>query len=802
MIGKTVSHYRILEKLGGGGMGVVYKAEDLSLGRPVALKFLPDQLANDPQALERLQREARSASALNHPNICTIYGVGHQDGQYFIAMEFLEGQTLSHRIGGKPVETEQVLELGIQIADALDAAHAKGIIHRDIKPANIFFTARGQAKILDFGLAKMARPEAADGSVTRDLAREALTQPGSTVGTVAYMSPEQARGRELDARTDIFSFGAVLYEMSTGAMAFRGETSAVLTDAILNRTPAAAVRLNPDVPAELERIISKALEKDRELRYQSAAELRSDLRRLKRQSEGRGAESSGETSATAKPLSGRKPKIVAAFCLVLMVGLIAGILYFVRGHPPTVRSIAVLPFVNESKDASSEYISDGITEGVIDNLSEVPDLKVMSRNTVFRFKGKGEDAQAAGRDLHVEAVLTGRIAHQADALTISAELVNVSDGSRIWGHQFRHQVFDLAGVQEELATAVADKLRPNANSADKARLAKRPTENSEAYRLYLQGRYYWNQRTGPGIKKSIEFFQQATEKDPNFALAYAGLADAYNISNILGMQAPKESSPEAKAAATKALVLDPQLGEAHAALGLVKSHYDYDFPGAENEFLKAIKFNPNYAEAHLFYAGGYLTPMGRNEEAIAEMKKALELDPLSLPLNNLMGETYLNAGDYEKSVQQFQRTIDLDPTFPLTHFFFASALAAIGRYEQAIEENRKGEVLAGASSEEAAAEAAEFQKAFRTGGEKGYWQKNFELTLKAYKQAGTHYFPALELAGAYARVGDKEKAFEWLEKSYEERDGNLTLLKSDSDFKSLRGDPRFADLIRRMGLPQ
>jgi tetratricopeptide (TPR) repeat protein len=360
---------------------------------------------------------------------------------------------------------------------------------------------------------------------------------------------------------------------------------------------------------------------------------------------------------------------------------------------------------------------------------------------------------------------------------------------------------DLSRAQDDLAAAVSDKLQLRLNSAEGTRLTKRVTDNSEAYQLYLQARYHLNQRTGSGLRKSIEFFQQATEKDPNFALAYAGLADAYNLSNVLGLQAPRESSPEAKAAATKALVLDPRLGEAHAALGLVKSHYEYDFPAAQRDFLKALELNPNYSNAYLFYAGAYLTPMGRHQEAIAEMKKALELDPLSLPLNSLMANTYLWAGDYERSAKQFQYTIELDPNFPMVHFFYANLLAEDGKYEQAIEESQKGELLAGAGPGEAAERAAEFRRAFRDGGPEGYWQKNLEETLKQLQAAEAQYLPALDVADAYARVGNNEKTLEWLEKSYAQRDGNLTLVKSYPEFKDIRKDPRFRDLLRRIGLP-
>jgi serine/threonine protein kinase/tetratricopeptide (TPR) repeat protein len=805
LAGRVIEHYCVLEEIGAGGMGVVYKAEDTKLGRLVALKFLPRDVATDTMALARFRREARAASALNHPNICTIYDIEPYQGSQFIAMELLEGRTLQSRIGGQPLSTNVLLELAMQIADALDTAHSQDIIHRDIKPGNIFVTNRDQAKILDFGLAKKTTRTTAGRStalVTASLTDEPLTNQGAALGTIAFMSPEQARGGELDARSDLFSLGAVLYQMATGMAPFRGETSAVIFDGILHDTPAAPVRVNPQIPAELDRIISKSLEKDRELRYQSAAELRSDLRRLERQLESGQADSTWQTGETKKPLARRTVKIASA-ALILVSALSAGIFYLmqVRFLNPR-RSIAVLPLVDESKDTSSQYITDGITEGLINKLSEISALRVIARNSVFKFKGKEADAQAAGRDLKVEVVLTGRIAYQADAATISTELVSVSDGSQIWGRQFRYSISGLSRAQDELASAILDKLKLGLNRTEGTRLAKPPTDSSEAYHLYLQGRYHWNQRTPAGIKKSIEFFQQATEKDPNFALAYAGLADAYNMSSVLGVLQPREGSPAAKSAANRALVLDPLLAEAHSALGLVKSHYEFDFPGAQGEFLKAIELNPNYANGHLFYAGGYLTPMGRHAEAIAEMKKALEIDPLSSPLNNLMGNTYIWAAEYQKACQQFERTIDLEPAFPMTHFFFASCLTEIGNYDRAIEETQKGGLLAGASPEEAIAEAAEFRKAFQTAGQEGYWQKNLDATLKAYKQAGAGYVPALVLAGAYAKAGDKEQALDWLQKSYEERDGNITLVNRLPEFNTLHEDPRFAELLRRIGLPE
>ncbi len=469
---------------------------------------------------------------------------------------------------------------------------------------------------------------------------------------------------------------------------------------------------------------------------------------------------------------------------------------------PVIRSLAVLPLENLTGDASQEYFADGMTDALITDLAQIEALRVISRTSIMRYKGMRKPLPEIARELDVDGIVEGTVVRSAGRIRITSQLIYAPSDQHLWAQSYERDAGDLVTLQGEVAQAIAGEVRAALTPEQRTRLSVRVTSNPGAYEAYLKGRYYWNQRTPSAERKSIEFFQQAVEMDPDFALAYAGLADAYNFGNVLGVLAPKESSPEAKAAATKALVLDPRLAEAHTALGLVMSHYDFDFPGAQREFLKAIKLNPNYANAHLLYAGAYLTPMGRHEDAIAEMKKALELDPLSLPLNNMMASTYLWAGDYDKSLQQFQRTIGLDPAFPLVHFFFASLLQELGRYEEAIKENQRGELLLGMSPEEAAAEAAEFQKAFQFGGPRGYWQKNLDITLKARKQAGARYFEAISVAGAYARAGDKKNAFEWLEKSYQDREGqHITLVRWLPEFRSLHADPRFADLLRRMGLP-
>ncbi len=685
MIGQTISHYRIVEQLGAGGMGIVYKAQDSRLDRAVALKFLPEELAQKPQALERFRREARAASALNHPGICTIYDIGEQDGRAFIAMEFIDGETLRSHIHGKPLPLEEILKLGIQIADALDAAHAEGIIHRDIKPANIFVTKRGQAKVLDFGLAKLV-PKGVAAGADADSGGEASDSTsivGIISGTPSYMSPEQVRGDNLDPRTDIFSLGLLLYEMATGRQAFSGGTGGVIIEAVLTRSPVPVRSINPDIPQRLEEIINKALHKDRDQRYQHAADIPlicNDWSEVRFQLEscGEARNPSGDVRQSCAPpntearhstthTGAQRPERVSKI----------------------IDSLAVLPFENASRDPEYEYLSDGIAGSLINILATVPKLRVMAQSTVFRYKGRGIDPQAVGRELNVRAVLTGRMMQSGGSLRIGTELVDVATGSQLWGAQYDRKPGDIFAIQDDISNEISEKLRLKLTRAEKKRLTKRQTDDAEAYRLYLKGRHHWNRWTEDGFYKAIEYFQQAVDKDPGYALAYAGVADSYVLLGWNGYLPPKDAFPKAKAAAMEALRLDPDLGEAHTPLAAVLWLYDWQWQEAQTEFKRSLALNPAYPTANHWYAE-YVMTMGRHAEAIARMKNSQELDPLSLIISVAIGWALLHGPAIRRRHRTTPANGELDPNYPVTYWILGLLLRKMGRYELAIAEGEKG----------------------------------------------------------------------------------------------------------------
>jgi serine/threonine protein kinase len=801
VIGQTISHYRIVSKLGSGGMGVVFEAEDLQLGRHVALKFLPEELSKDPQALERFQREARAASALNHPNICTIHEIGEDTGRRFIVMELLEGMPLNARISGRALDTDQIIDLATQVADALDAAHAKGIVHRDIKPANIFVTVRGQAKVLDFGLAKQSPAKAGTAASAPELTagptQQHLTSPGSALGTIAYMSPEQARGQELDGRTDLFSLGAVLYEMATGSHAFKGNTTAVLFDSILHSAPASPLRLNPDLPPELERAITKLLEKDRDLRYQSAAELRADLKRLKRETES--GKSAAALPAAVETSSARKYGLGAAAIVLLIALAGVGISYWrSKAGASQIESIAVIPFTTVGGNADTDFLSDGLTESLISSLAHVPGLKVKSRSSVFRYKGKDVDVQKVGKELTVDALLTGRVVQHGDNVQVSADLTNVQDNTEIWGEQYERKASDIISLQQQIAGDIADKLRSKLTGAEKQQVTRQGTQNPEAYQLYVKGRYYWTKRTNADIKTAISYFNQAIDKDPSYALAYSGIADAYTTLSSYGGD-PNEVTPKAVAAAQKALELDPTLAHPHAVLGGNKQEYYWDFAGGEAEFKKALELDPSDATAHQWFSEGLASIGGRAQEAIEEGNRAHQLDPLSPIIGAQQAQAYAYDRQFDKAIELYKKLNADNPTFGRGHTELAYAYWGSHRYAEAIQEWQTGSQLEG--DKNYIEFAAAMDAGFRSGGWPNALRRGIETSL-AQRKAKTEFVSAYQIAQLYADSGDKDRAFEWLNTAYQEHDPNLIGLRTDFAIDSLRSDPRYAELVRKVGLPQ
>jgi eukaryotic-like serine/threonine-protein kinase len=801
MVGQSVSHYRILEKLGGGGMGVVYRAHDERLDRDVALKVLPAGLLSDETARSRFRREALTLSQLNHPNIAVVHDFDSDSGVDFLTMEYVVGETLAAKTATGPVPEKEVIALGTQIAEALEEAHEHQIIHRDLKPANVMVTSKGRVKVLDFGLAKLTRPTEADG----ETASLAESQVGMVMGTVPYMAPEQLQGKQVDARADIYALGGVLYELATGQRPFPEKQSTPLIASILSEAPQPPRELNGQVSASLEAIILKALAKNPDERFQSATEVLEDLGRL-------GAASTPSAAVGAiheLPLRRRWVVAASASALVAVAALlmafnVAGLrdraMMFseARGGrtAPKIQSLAVLPLENLSGNPQQDYFADGMTEELITTLAQIGSLKVISRTSVMQYKGTRKTTSEIAKELDVDALIEGSVLREGGQVRITAQLIEGSTDKNLWAETYQRDLRSVLALQGEIASAIADKVRAAVTPTERTRLASAQAVDPEAHELYLKGRYYWNKRTPETLKKSLEYFREAVEKDPSYASAYSGLADAYVISGAGNYRVltPKEAFPKAEAAAMKALELDCTLAEPHASLAWSKMAYDWDWQGAEEEFKQAIELNPNYANAHHWYAL-FLTVIGKHPQAIAEDEKAASLDPLSLIISSDLGSEALGpAGLYDEEIAQCRKTLEMDPNFAEAHRCVADGYEHKGMYKEAVAELQNAIALSKGNLVYLSSLGYAYSR-------EGRRDETLRI-LNQLKARSKHEFVAADLfASLYAGLGEKEKALASLEKAYGERDIAMVRLKCGPELDSLRSDPRFQDLLRRMNFP-
>ncbi|MEE9170979.1 MAG: protein kinase [bacterium] len=779
MIGKTVSHYKILEKLGGGGMGVVYKALDTKLDRFVALKFLPPHLGQSEGEKQRFTHEAKAASALDHNNICTIYEIGEtEDGQMFIAMACYDGESLKDRIERGPLQIEDAIDISIQIAQGLVKAHSKEIVHRDIKPANILLTEDGQVKIVDFGLAKLA-------------GRTKLTQDGTTMGTIAYMSPEQAQGADVDRRTDIWALGALLYEMVTGQQPFKGDYEQAIVYSIMNEEPEPVTGVRTGVPMELERIVSKAMAKEPKERCQHIDEMMVDLQSLRKQHDSGSAKTKAHPTPKKSEKSKRHYLYAVAAAIIGILAIFAGFELFQTSRD-AMDSIMVLPLQNFSGEPEQEYFVDGMTEALITELSKITGLRVISRTSSMRYKNSDKTPPEIASDLDVGAIVEGSVLRAGDRVRITAQLIDARADKHLWAENYDRDLGDILRLHSEVARAIANQVRIKLTPQDEARLGSAETVDPEVYQLYLKGRHFWSQFTEESLLKSVDYFEQAIARDPNYALAYTGLASAYSaLSN--DFVAPHETMPKVRQAAIKALDLDETLAEAHIALGLVKFFYERDWPTSEKEFQRAIELNPSSAEARAWFAL-YLTAMGRHEEAILEMEKAQKLDPLSL-IVRMWGEwSMLNAGRYDGAIQQALATLDFEPDFVMSHADLGLAYALRGDSDKALEAADKiGQTDPRLLTPLILALRAQI---LALAGRRSEAETQLAEVLEIAKQ---RYICAYEVGMVYVTLGKYDQAFEQFDQALRDASDCLVFTKVDPRFEGLRDDPRYRELLKKAG---